>query len=126
MRRDDAIKLVRTLQRFSDRACKRPSRRGSYARQPFFPVATKAELREGEIATDITKTRYSRVEGVDLSKFRSVQGCLSLRRLLFQLRRHPLKKLPTVVRLRSGLHLLWDGNHRAGSRSEEHTSELQS
>jgi ParB-like chromosome segregation protein Spo0J len=29
------------------------------------------------------------------------------------LRRHPLKKLPTVLKLRSGLYLLWDGNHRA-------------
>lgn len=112
MKLDDAIKVVRQLQRYGDYKCTRRSRRGYYVRNFLIKRCTKAELKQAINATDRETLRHRREVWVDLDKLKAEQVCLAPRRLLYQLRRVPLKKRPTVIKLKDGTHLLWDGNHR--------------
>jgi hypothetical protein len=115
MKLNHAIAFVRQLQRYSDHKCTRPDRRGYYARNVLIKPCTKAELREALGTTDSDILRYSRVVWADLATLKAEQRCISPRRLVYQLRRHPLKKLPTIVTLKDGTRLVWDGNHRANA-----------
>jgi len=113
MKLDTAIKVVRELQRYRDPECKKRDPKGWYIRNVLKPC-TNAQFSEALNATDVTKLRYARVVWADLATLKSAkQSCLSPRRLIYQLRRVPHKKRPTVCRLKDGTHLVWDGNHRA-------------
>jgi len=110
MRLDDAIKVVRDLRRYRHRNCRVPHSRGALLRNTLIPNSTSAEFR---LAIDAQKNPFGKVVWVEITALRSEQRCLSFRRLLIQLRRYPLKKLPIVVGLPGGVYYLWDGNHRA-------------
>jgi hypothetical protein len=111
MKREHAINVVSHLTRYRDQRCTRPARSGyCYIKQTFFPRCTRAE----ELRAEKTAVHaYEKVQWIRADRVKSTQGCLGPRRLIYQLRRHPLKKLPTVIPMRGGWFLLWDGNHRA-------------
>lgn len=111
MKREHAITMVRNLARYRDHRCTRPARKGyTYIKQTFFPVCTRAEDKNaGQAAVHA----YEKVQWIRADRLKSTQGCLGPRRLMYQLRHHPLKKLPTVIPMRGGWFLIWDGNHRA-------------
>jgi hypothetical protein len=112
MKRANALKLVHELARFKDENCKKRDPRGFYVRQQFFPIwATTDEKRAVKARIGVRE----RTIWVRLDKLKSTQGCLGRYRLAYQIRRHPLKKLPTVIAMGRGKYLIWDGNHRATS-----------
>lgn len=115
MRRENAIKLVRQMRRYDDHACRKPRHNGFVIKQVFFPKITQTEYRIADDATDASHLRRSRRIWVSLDRLKSDQGSLVVRRLVYQLRRHPIDKLPLVVALPGGFYALWDGNHRATS-----------
>jgi hypothetical protein len=107
---DDAITVVRELRRYRYRNCKAPHPRGAFIRNMLLKHATLAEF---DHAIEAEKNPCGKMVWVEITDLRVGQRCLGFRRLLIQLRRYPLKKVPIVVRLPSGLYYLWDGNHRA-------------
>lgn len=109
MRLDHALTFVRHLTRYRYRNCVARHPRGAFLRHPYLREASNAEF---EQAIDAEKNPCGKLVWVEIDKLVKGQGCLGFRRLLKQLRRYPLKKLPIVVRLRSGRFYLWDGNHR--------------
>lgn len=114
MKRDNAIKLVRQLQRYRDHACRKPYRKGFFVKQALFPRATRTEYTEAErnVKAHDLRCKHPHAIWVPLDKIKTMQGCLNIRRMVYQLRRHPIKYLPTVVKV-GKLYLLWDGHHRA-------------
>ena len=121
MKTRDAIRVARELQQYRDYGCKHfatPRSPERWVRQFATKRATKAEVKIGEGVMDVYKPYGSRkkcTRWVPIADIVSHQPCLSLRRLLFQLRRHPLKRKPSVIRLPSSKWLLWDGNHRVAA-----------
>lgn len=109
---ETAVKVVHELQRYDTSTCRRRHSRGYFIRQMLFPHATRAQMKIAERVCDPRYYRKTRAIWVDLSDLRAIQKCLSPRRLVYQLRRHPLKKLPLVVLVPGGF-VLWDGTHRA-------------
>ncbi len=110
MRLANAIKVVRELRRYRYWSCRVLHPRGAFLRNPLVRKATALEFRQ---AVDAEKNPCGKMVWVLIDDLRTGQRCLAFRRLLIQLRRYPLKKVPIVVRLPSGKYYLWDGNHRA-------------
>lgn len=110
MKLDDAIRVVKQLQRYRYRNCIARHPRGAFLCNALIPRATVAEFRQ---AVDAQKNPMGKMVWIEIADLRSMQRCLAYDRLLYQLRRHPMKKVPIVVKLATGRYYLWDGNHRA-------------
>lgn len=118
MKLEYVIRLIRELARFKDDRCRKPDRSGFFIRQTFFPRATRKEENRAGAGKKVAKINgRTRTIWVRLDKLKSTQSCLSRPRMTYQLRRHPLKHLPVVIKLGHGKFLLWDGNHRATARA---------
>jgi hypothetical protein len=112
MKLDDAIRIVKQLQRFRYRNCITRHPRGAFLRNALITRATPSELKQ---AIDAQKNPMGKMVWIEIIDLRTRQQCLAYGRLLRQLRRYPLKKVPIVVKLATGRYYLWDGNHRATS-----------
>jgi hypothetical protein len=108
----DAIKVVKQFRRYHYRNCKRSHPLGAFIRHVLIPHVTVAEFDQAVAAQ---KNSMGRMVWVAIGDLKTTQRCLRYHSLLYQLRRHPLKKVPIVVRLASGKYVIWDGNHRATS-----------
>lgn len=103
------------MRRYDDLKCKKRRLRGVYIKNVFFNRITKAEEAFCWREADANVTRQLRVVWVPLDKLKTTQECLHESQLICQLRLHPNRKLPVVIKLkgRGGWYAIWDGNHRA-------------
>ena len=110
---EDTIKVVDEMVRYSNWACTTRARKGAYIKQVFFPITIRTENIYVNRIGHSEASRARRTIWVRLDNMKSQQKCLSVSRIKYQLRRVPHKEMPTVVKLKSGQYVIWDGNHRA-------------